>query len=157
MKVIQYTTHYDTNRVPTLVRERSGHYPELSKNLSNPQLVANLMNSVFSAPYLTEEYAWILALSTSSTLIGIFEVSHGTINQTLIGMREIFSKLCLVGAANFIFCHNHPSKNPLPSTMDMSLTKRLKECAELMDIPLLDHIILSDDFYSFREHSLIIE
>ena len=155
MKVIQYTTHYDTNRIPTLIRERSGDYPELSKNLTNPQLVANLMNSVFSAPYLTEEYAWILALSASGTLIGIFEVSHGTINQTLIGMREIFSKLCLVGASNFIFCHNHPSKNLKPSAEDISLTKRLKKCADLMEIPLLDHIILSDDFYSFKENSLI--
>lgn len=94
---------------------------------------------------------------TSGTLIGIFEVSHGTINQSLIGMREIFTKLCLIGAANFIFCHNHPSKDLTPSSADISLTRKLKECADLMGIPLLDHIIVSDSFYSFKENGLVID
>ena len=52
--------------------------------------------------------------------------------------------------------HNHPSGDTTPSEADISVTKRLKEAAELMGIQLLDHLIIGDGkFESLREKGVI--
>lgn len=52
--------------------------------------------------------------------------------------------------------HNHPSGDPAPSRQDIEITKRLVKTGELMDIPLLDHIIIGDNRYtSFKESGLL--
>ncbi|HRI78119.1 MAG TPA: JAB domain-containing protein [Cyclobacteriaceae bacterium] len=40
-------------------------------------------------------------------------------------------------------CHNHPSGNLKPSQSDIDITKKLKECAKLFEMQVLDHIILA--------------
>ncbi len=53
--------------------------------------------------------------------------------------------------------HNHPSGDPTPSADDARLTLRLCAAADVLDIALLDHLIVSDEqrYYSFREAGLI--
>ena len=83
----------------------------------------------------------------------MFELSHGTINYTVISPREVFIRLCLCGATNFILAHNHPSGDTIPSTADIELTQRIKEAGQLMNINLLDHVILGDSSFSFKRDS----
>ena len=61
-------------------------------------------------------------------------------------------------ATNFIIGHNHPSGNLQPSKQDIAITLKLKEAAQLMDIKLLDHLIISPiqgRYYSFADSGLI--
>ncbi len=59
-------------------------------------------------------------------------------------------------ATSLILCHNHPSGNLQPSDADITITRRLKESATLMDIALLDHIIVAGKgYYSFADENLI--
>lgn len=52
--------------------------------------------------------------------------------------------------------HNHPSGDPHPSSQDIAITRKIKEAGELMDIPLIDHIILGDNCYmSLKEEDLL--
>ncbi len=52
--------------------------------------------------------------------------------------------------------HNHPSGDPQPSRQDILITQKIKEAGELMDIPLLDHIIIGDGcFISLKEKALL--
>lgn len=52
--------------------------------------------------------------------------------------------------------HNHPSGDPHPSTQDIEITQKIKEAGELMDIPLIDHMILGDNCYiSLKEEELL--
>ncbi len=81
-------------------------------------------------------------------------VSQGTLNSTVVSPREVFKSSILSNAAGIIALHNHPSGNPTPSREDYETTKRLKECGDLLDIPLIDHVIVAaggDKSYSFRE------
>jgi DNA repair protein RadC len=57
---------------------------------------------------------------------------------------------------NIILAHNHPSGNLKPSEADVSLTKKIKEAAKLMDIQVLDHLLLSESgYFSFADEGLI--
>ena len=52
--------------------------------------------------------------------------------------------------------HFHPSGNPEPSQADISFTKRIIECGELMGIDLLDHIVVGEKGYiSLKETGII--
>lgn len=146
MKIIQYKTMIDEDGKNVLVKEKSGYYPDVDYNrLDNPVRISCMMISVFHADKLAEEYSWLLALDNKSKLIGAFELSHGTVNSSPLGMREIFVKLCLCGAASFVIAHNHPSGDPEPSPMDIKVTKKISKAGILMGIPLLDHIIIGTE------------
>ena len=61
-------------------------------------------------------------------------------------------RLCLCGASSFMLIHNHPSGECTPSNEDIQITKRLEECGKLMNIELIDHIIIGDGYFSFKEN-----
>ena len=151
MRVIKYVTHLDKDRKNILVKESSSNYPNIQNQLNNPQRIADLINIIYNATVLTEEYVWLLALDTKCKLIGLFDISHGTVNASLVTPREIFVKLCLCGATNFVIVHNHPTGDSTPSEQDIKITQQLKEVGEIMNIELLDHIIIGYDYYSFQE------
>jgi len=60
-------------------------------------------------------------------------------------------------ASGIIICHNHPSGNVQPSESDLSLTKKIKEAASLMDVQLLDHLIIIPEggYYSVADEGII--
>jgi DNA repair protein RadC len=58
--------------------------------------------------------------------------------------------------ASLIAAHNHPSGNLEPSDADKKITRQLKEAGVLMDIPLMDHIIVTQSgFFSFADEGLL--
>lgn len=81
----------------------------------------------------------------------------GTINRSLVHPREIFKNAYLTSASSIICMHNHPSGDITPSREDIRLTNTLVELGRLNLIPVVDHIIVSDDkYYSFYEDGKII-
>lgn len=70
--------------------------------------------------------------------------------------REVFKEALKNSAASIIVCHNHPSGDPTPSKEDINVTKRIKECGNIMGIELLDHIIIGDNKYiSLKERGYL--
>lgn len=156
MRITTYNLE-NVNGKATLVKESSRNYPKANA-LVQPDIVVKMMNDVCKANRKAEEYVWLLALDIKAHLIGMFEVTHGTVNCSLISPREIFVRLCLCGAVTCIVVHNHPSGDIKPSMEDMKTTRQIKSAGELMCINLLDHIIIGDNsYYSFREHNNVIE
>lgn len=98
------------------------------------------------------ETAMMLALDTKNKVIGIFEISRGSLNASIIHPRDVFQRALLVNAASVILVHNHPSGDPTPSPEDVKLTKKLVEAGRVMDITVLDHVICGEGKYvSLRE------
>lgn len=153
MRITKYKTELDENRHNVLVKEFATNYN--ADNLNNPEAISNMLNTCFNMNRLAEEHLYLIALNTKNKPLGVFEVSHGTVNASLINPREIFIRLFLVGASNFIVSHNHPSGDCTPSTDDIKTTKRLKECADMIGVTLLDHIITGDGYISLRESGYI--
>ena len=74
----------------------------------------------------------------------------GTINRSIVHPREIFKEAYLTSSSKIICMHNHPSGDVTPSIEDIRLTKSLIEIGKLQGIPLIDHLIVSDEnYYSF--------
>ena len=82
--------------------------------------------------------------------------AHEVIN-TIMTAREVFKSSILSNAGFIMMVHNHPSGNLMPSRNDMAVTKKIEKAAELMDIPLVDHIILGrcGEYFSFRSNGLM--
>lgn len=97
-----------------------------------------------------QEYFYTLYLDNHNNLIERKLLFMGTINQSIVHPREIFKEAYLSSASKIICMHNHPSGNITPSIEDIKLTKSLIEIGKLQGIPLIDHLIVTDnDYYSF--------
>ena len=97
-----------------------------------------------------------LAMNTKNHVVAILPVSSGSLNASIVHPRELFQRAILANCASLILAHNHPSGDPTPSPEDISLTRKLVEAGQLLDIPILDHIVLGYAKYvSFKERGLI--
>jgi len=155
MRVTKYSVELDPDRKNVLVKENSKNYQAVD-SLDMPQKVKKMLDDLYHAEMKAEEHLWLIALDTKCRPIGIFEISHGTVNSSVVSPREICIRLCLCGAVNFMIAHNHPSGDPTPSRKDMEVTRRMNDAGKIMNIGLLDHIIIGHNcYYSFAEHSCI--
>jgi len=83
-------------------------------------------------------------------------VTLGLVDQCHVHPREVFSHSLEARCSAVIVCHNHPSGQLEPSREDTEVTQRLKVAGELLGVPVLDHVVLTDDgFYSFAEHGVL--
>ena len=79
-------------------------------------------------------------------------LAKGTVNNVSVHPRDVFSVAVRWNAHSIIVAHNHPSGCAAPSQLDVRLTDALQKAAELMGIPLRDHIVFTDDeYYSFTD------
>lgn len=149
----QYTIKLNDKRLPEL--KKLGEIISEECCFNNAEIVAKMMEKELMLSGYAEEYVFMLALDTVMHPLGIFEVTHGTVNANLVGKREIFIRALLCGAVNIILIHNHPSMNVTPSTEDRKVAGKIKEGGELLGVTLLDFIIIGDGFLSFREEGLL--
>lgn len=102
------------------------------------------------------EYFLTLLLDGKNRIIREEQISEGSLNQSIVHPREVFSPAVKESAAAVILIHNHPSGDPAPSREDREITRRLKEAGEIMGIRVLDHIIIGDGaYFSFVEMGLL--
>jgi DNA repair protein RadC len=94
-----------------------------------------------------KEHFLILLLDGKNRLIREVSVSIGSLNQSLVHPREVFSPAVRDSAAAVILVHNHPSGDPAPSREDLEITRRLRQSGETLGIRVLDHIIIGHDTY----------
>lgn len=123
------------------------------KVLTSVDEVVSTLRQVFNADTFdwTEEFI-LLCLNKRNALVGFYKVSSGGIGGTIADPRVIFTTALNCMATNIIIAHNHPSGNLQTSNADDSITKKIKESGEILDIKLLDHIILTDEgYYSYME------
>jgi DNA repair protein RadC len=103
-----------------------------------------------------KEYFLTLLLDGKNRIIRRVQISEGSLNQSIVHPREVFSPAVRESAAALILIHNHPTGDPVPSSEDIAITRRLRDAGEIMGIKVLDHIIIGDgDFLSFVEKGLL--
>ena len=105
---------------------------------------------------LRHEEFWVIYLNNSNKVIHKKQLSKGGITGTLVDSRLIFSKAVELLATGIILCHNHPSGTLKPSNADKSLTVKIKQAGETLDIKVLDHIIITEkEYFSFADDNLL--
>jgi DNA repair protein RadC len=102
------------------------------------------------------EHFRVVMLDVKNKVLGMEEVSIGSLNTSLVHPREVFRPAVIKSCAGIILIHNHPSGDPTPSPEDLEVTRRLCEAGRLMGIEVLDHVVIGDrQFFSFREKGLL--
>ena len=97
--------------------------------------------------YEKREIVKVVILNSKNKIMRIEDVSLGGTNYAVIEPKDIFSTPLKMGAGKIILVHNHPSGNATPSREDFEVTKRINECAEMLGVELMDHIVIGDGEY----------
>lgn len=139
--------------VNKLVLEHSYKYS--SKKIGSPLAISDMMKDLFRLDKKAEEYVYLLAMSNAMNCIGVFLISKGTLSYSVLNPREIFSRVLLCASNKIILVHNHPGGSNTPSKDDKEVTERIKQTSNLLGITLLDHIIVGEQYYSFKENGML--
>jgi DNA repair protein RadC len=130
-----------------------------STSISSPNDVVEIYGGIATEfiKDMDREHMILMCVDTKNKITSISNISIGSLNSAIIHPREVFKVAILSNAASIIIAHNHPSGDTTPSTEDINITNRLKECSKILGIELLDHIIVGndDDFMSFKREGLI--
>lgn len=147
--------HYFKKYKLTVVKESSSKY-EISNIISSPQDIVNVVTHVLKIQEEAEEIFVLITLDTKNKVTGIFEVSRGSIDSSIVHPREVLKRALLNNSANIVVAHNHPSEDPTPSREDVNITLRLKEAGNIIGINLLDHVIIGGSRYcSLKEKAVL--
>jgi DNA repair protein RadC len=135
-----------------LAQERYAESPLLD----TPERIADLLRDD-NLQYQVENFQ-VVFLNTRRKLIGVQNLSQGTLDTLLIHPREVFAAAIAKRASAIVLVHNHPSGDPTPSEADVRITRDLIRAGQLMRIDVLDHIIFGRrtserprDYLSLRE------
>ena len=136
-----------------LVKEKGTNY-YAARRLDMPETVADFIRDIFNASELAEEHFWLICLDAKCNIMGVHTVTIGGVTESLAPISAIYKRALVTGAVSIIIAHNHLSAGvPEPSKEDFAITRKTKEAGALLEIPLLDHIIVSSDgYYSFRDN-----
>lgn len=129
---------------------------ELAKRISKPinkkrikikttKDVADLLMSELR--YEKREIAKVIILNNKNIVMRIINISLGGTNFASIAPKEVLAEAVKMQSPKIILVHNHPSGDPKPSKDDFRITDRICECADVMGIELLDHVVIGDGTY----------
>lgn len=147
VRITKYKTRLTEDKKVTLEKEVSDNRPDLSAVIRSPEDVYILAKDFIRLHEESEEYLYMACLNTKNKVTSVFELSHGNVNSSIVGIREMFQKALLANAVSIIVMHNHPSGDCSPSREDVNITKKMKEAGDLIGIEVLDHIIVGENNY----------
>jgi len=87
----------------------------------------------------------MVSLNTKNVPIDCHQITVGTLRNSLVHPREVFRPAIRDAANCILVVHNHPSGDPTPSDQDISVTERLEQTADVVGIPVIDHIVVGAD------------
>ena len=134
VRITKYKTRLTEDKKVTLEKEVSVNRPDLSAIIRSPEDVYILAKDFIRLHEESEEYLYMVCLNTKNKVTSVFELSHGNVNSSIVGIREMFQKALLANAVSIIVMHNHPSGDCSPSREDVNITKKMKEAGDLIGI-----------------------
>jgi len=102
------------------------------------------------------ERFYIILLNRANKIKGVAFISEGSVGATIADPKKIFQIALKANASAIILSHNHPSAATRPSQQDKNITEKCKEAGRFLDLPVLDHIIVTkDSYFSFADEGMI--
>jgi len=86
-------------------------------------------------------------LNRQNQILGYHQLLKGGMTGAVVDVRVIFQVALKSSSTSIIFAHNHPSGNLDVSDADRKITNQIKQAGVILDIPLLDHLIMTTDSY----------
>jgi len=130
--------------------------PSDRRKVSGSADMADILRNVWSDRIEYVEEFLVICLNRANMVLGWAKVSQGGISGTVADPKVIFQVALKANASSIIIAHNHPSGNLQPSEADINLTRKIKDAGLSLDLPVLDHLILTPEgYYSFADEGLI--
>ena len=102
------------------------------------------------------EHLAVFMLNCVGQVNAVDVCSVGSLTCSVVHPREVFKNAILSNAEKIILVHNHPFGELIPSKADIEITHNLIKASEIMKIPLIDHLIVSEGkSLSFLEEGLM--
>jgi len=141
--IAEIQVSYNTNsRVKQKISSSASAYEILKSNWNEGRLE------------LQEEFK-VLLLNRANDVLGIYNMSMGSVSGTVVDIRLLFAVALKCNASGIVISHNHPSGNLNPSEADKELTKKIKQASDIFDIKMIDHIIITHlGYYSFLDNGI---
>lgn len=127
-----------------LVRESCHRYNIESRYIHCPADAVKVFNEVFALEYNAQEVVAAIYLDAKNRVIGVTEISRGSLTASILSPRQIYIAAILQNAAAVIISHNHPSGDAEPSNEDIKISHQLLEAGRIVDVKFLDHIVIGD-------------
>lgn len=102
---------------------------------------------IFWPAYEHIEFSYLLMLNRQNQILGYHQLSKGGMTGAVVDVRVIFQVALKSSSTSIILAHNHPSGNLDVSNADRKITNQIKQAGIILDIPLLDHLIMTTDSY----------
>lgn len=141
MEIRTYNLELNEYKHPVMVEDTSRVYS--GGTLNSDSAAVEMLEECFSLSRQAEEKVYMIALDTKNNPIGVFEVSHGSVNTSCCSPREIFIRALLCGAVRIIIAHNHPSGDTTPSKDDLEAMEKIRCAGEHINIRLIDFLIVA--------------
>ena len=127
--------------------------------IEHPSDIYEIMKMVLKREHKVDrnkEHFWVLALSNANKILSLELVALGTNDRVGVRPAEILAAPLQKEAKGIMLVHNHPSGSLEPSEADKDLTDRMIQACRLMEVPLLDHVIITEkSYFSFQEAGLL--
>lgn len=154
MKIRAYEV-YRENEICTLKEEKTYETTEELYTINNNKDLFKLYTDTLKMDKLIFERMVLICIDSKQKPRAIFEIGNAAHDYYTVSESAFLTKILLSGCYRFFMVHNHPSGLPNPSEADIEVTKRIKNGADLLDIKLLDHMIIGNGYYSFKEAGLL--
>src|SRR6187431_3275486 len=133
-------------------RRRNEDATDLTK-IGSSKMVFEVMQPIIGE--LPHEEFWVLFLNNSNKILFKTQLSKGGMTGTMVDVRIVFKVAFEQNATAIILAHNHPSGKLQASDADIQITKKIKTAGQNLDIPVLDHIIITETgYYSFADEGI---
>lgn len=125
---------------------------EKKEKMTTPKIIYEKNKYLFDG--IKQEHFYCLYLNSKKELIERKLLFMGTLNKSIVHPREVFKEAYRLSASSIVCLHNHPSGDPTPSSDDIMLTNSLVKIGNINQIPIIDHLIITENsYFSFYESS----
>ena len=134
--------------VPDICRLARISETSKGKGITDSSLASDFLIPRFM--FEENEKVIMLSLDSAKKVKACTDLSSGVVNSVDLNIRLIVETALKNKASSVILAHNHPDGDVNPSREDRETTRRIRDSLKLVDIPLVDHIIVSsNDYFSF--------
>ena len=137
-----------------LGRRRNFHEAAENAQIKGSKDAANYIRPMIGD--LFHEEFWVIYTNRQNQILTTRKLSMGGMTGTVIDVRLVIKSALDLHATSMIFCHNHPSGNLQPSDADKKITRQLKDAGAMMEIPVMDHLIVTSmGYFSFADEGML--
>lgn len=94
---------------------------------------------------LRRERVLVLVCDAANRLMRTTIVSEGSVDRSLVPVREILNAVLRHDGRAFAVAHNHPSGDPAPSDADRRATEDIAAAARVVGLRFLDHVVVAGE------------